>query len=74
MEYFMMFKFLGYRKKKSPSTRSEAFHKVYVQGTEVYTDRSTYTHGLSLSLTGNVNFFSSQFCTHFILPSEFRIS
>ena len=57
--------------KEIPSTRSEAFHKVYVQGTGVYTDRRTYTHGLSLSLTGNVNFSSSQFCTHFVLPSEF---
>ena len=67
--YFMMSKFLGYRKNTS-SKRSEAFYKLFVpwEGCEMIVIRRNIDY---LFPIGNENAFSSQRSGDFILPSKF---
>ena len=54
--------------KNTSYTKSETFHKMYVQG-----DECSSMHINNFFPIGNENFFSSQHRTYFILSSEFRI-
>ena len=67
--YFMMSKFLGYRKNTS-SKRSEAFYKLFVpwEGCEMIVIRRNIDY---LFPIGNENAFSSQPSGDFILTSKF---
>ena len=52
--------------KNTSCIKPETFQKVYVQG-----DGCSSMHMDYLFQAGNENFFSSQHCTYFALPSEF---